>query len=330
MRNAIIFGKIMSNNILPDWERVLSSAAHLQRILPDAVLVGGTASALYVEHRLSTDADHILIDLRHRFDEVLAELESVAGWKTTRVQRPVQILGSLNGIETGVRQLIRDEPLETTQIECFGEKITVPTQVEILRIKGVLILKRNATRDYLDFAALADQMGNENVASALQHFDRLYPQPNGESALQQLQIQLANPLPFDLEEVNLPEYKNLDLRWHDWQTVKAVCTNCANIIFDQIIGFDVPNGCMDDSLKEAQKIAGQKDDFKLANISNKKYGGKVLGITEHHVVQSLGKTAVIHRKADLERIPSKDEMVDISYVNGRGKVEPPKSLGICD
>jgi hypothetical protein len=30
-------------------------------------------------------------------------------------------------------------------------------------------------------------------------FDRLYPQPNGESALQQLQIQLAHPLRrFDL------------------------------------------------------------------------------------------------------------------------------------
>lgn len=26
----------MSNDILPDWERVLASAAHLQRILPEA------------------------------------------------------------------------------------------------------------------------------------------------------------------------------------------------------------------------------------------------------------------------------------------------------
>lgn len=73
---------------LPDWELVLSSAARLQRILPDAVLVGGTASAIHAEHRFSRDADHVLTDLRHRFDGVLAELESVAGWKTARVQRP--------------------------------------------------------------------------------------------------------------------------------------------------------------------------------------------------------------------------------------------------
>jgi len=99
---------------MPDWELVLSSAARLQRILPDALLVGGTASAIHAEHRFSRDADHGVTDLRHRFDQVLAQLESVAGWKTARVRRPVQILGSLDGIETGVHQLIRDEPLETT------------------------------------------------------------------------------------------------------------------------------------------------------------------------------------------------------------------------
>jgi len=97
----------MPNDTLPDWEQVLAAAAHLQRILPGAVLVGGSASAVYAAHRLSTDADHVLTDLRPRFDQALAELEAVAGWKTARVKRPVQILGSLDGIETGVRQLIR-------------------------------------------------------------------------------------------------------------------------------------------------------------------------------------------------------------------------------
>ncbi|MFC2038104.1 hypothetical protein ACFLYD_09165 [Chloroflexota bacterium] len=228
----------MLNDILPDWERVLASAAHLQRILPDAVLVGGSASAVYAEHRLSTDADHVLTDLRQRFDRVLAELESVAGWKTARITRPVQILGSLDGIETGVWQLIRDEPLETVQIEYLGAKITVPTEAEMLRIKGVLILKRNATRDYLDFVALADHMGAEKTLGALQPFDHLYPQPNEESALQQLQIQLAQPLPYDLESHNLAEYKNLDPRWCNWQAVKAVCADYAILIFDDIVGLE--------------------------------------------------------------------------------------------
>jgi len=238
MPSATIFGSIMPNDTLPDWEQVLSSAARLQRILPDAVLVGGTAAALYAEHRLSTDANHVLPNLQQRFDQVLAELESVAGWKTARIKRPVQILGSLDGIETGVRQLIRNEPLETTQIEHLGQKITIPTQAEILRIKGVLILKRNATRDYLDFVALADHMGDEKMLKAMRIFDRLYPQPNEESALQQLQVQLANPLPYDLEELGLAEYKNLDLRWQSWETVNTACARYAMLIFDRIVGLD--------------------------------------------------------------------------------------------
>ena len=83
---------------LPDWEQVLSAAARPQQLLPDAVLVGGTASAIHAQHRFSRDADHVLTGLREHFDEILAQLESVAGWKTARVQRPVQILGSLDGI----------------------------------------------------------------------------------------------------------------------------------------------------------------------------------------------------------------------------------------
>ena len=82
---------------LPDLERdrALSSAAHLQRIFPDAVLVCGTASAIYAEHRYLQDADPVLTNLRERFDDVPAQLESVAGRATARLQRPVLILGSL-------------------------------------------------------------------------------------------------------------------------------------------------------------------------------------------------------------------------------------------
>ena len=219
---------------LPDWERVLSSAARLQQILPDAVLVGGTAAALHAAHRFWRDADHVLTDLRRRFDEVLAQLESVAGWRTARVARPVQILGSLDGVETGARRLIRDESLETTTIEHRGAALTIPTEAEILRIKGVLVLRRNATRDYLDFAALATRLGEASAARALKPFDSLYPQDNGESPLQQLHVQLASARPYDLEGTDLSEYRNLAPRWHDWNTVKAACARISVAVFDRL------------------------------------------------------------------------------------------------
>ena len=222
----------MSNKALPDWDAVLSAAARLQSILPDAVLVGGTAAALHVGHRISTDADHTLDDLQGRIDEVLAALESVAGWETARIKRPVMILGSLDGIETGIRQLIRKEPLEKACFQFHGGSITFPTQAEILRIKAVLILLRNATRDYLDFVALADAMGPAEAWKSLQRFDVLYPQRGGESALLQLQVQLSKPMPFDREGMSLLEYKNLAPKWHDWLQVESACMGLSAYFFD--------------------------------------------------------------------------------------------------
>jgi hypothetical protein len=224
----------MSDGTWPEWEHVLSAAAHLQVVLPGSTLVGGTAAAVYAKHRVSFDADHVLPDLRDRFDEVLAQLESVAGWRTARVKRPVVILGSLDGIETGVRQLIREQPLETIEVSVGGARLVVPTEAEMLRIKAVLILKRNATRDYLDVVAMADRLGDAGTFAALAHLDALYPQQGGESALLQLQVQLARPLPYDLEGTNLSEYRRLDPRWHDWRRVADVCAAIAAGIFDRV------------------------------------------------------------------------------------------------
>ena len=163
-------------DVLPDWERVLSAASRLQDIIPDAVLVGGTASALYAGHRQSADADHIVTDLRTRFEEILGQLELVAGWKTSRINKPVQILGSLYWIDTGIRQLIRTKPLETATINTPAGPVVLPTQAEMLRIKAALILKRNATRDYIYFVALAAHLRKEKTIEALANFDELYPQ----------------------------------------------------------------------------------------------------------------------------------------------------------
>ena len=127
------------------WEHVLASLCQLQRVLPEAVLAGGTAAAIYARHRFSSDHDHVLPDLRERFDAVLAELEAVAGWPTARIRRPVLILGSLDGVETGVRQLRRPRPLATTVMRVGDHDVTLPTLPEVLRIKAFLCLERNAT-----------------------------------------------------------------------------------------------------------------------------------------------------------------------------------------
>lgn len=231
----ITCGVFMPDKPLPEWEALLSSAAHLQKIVPGAVLVGGTAAATYAHHRVSLDHDHVLTDLKERFDAILADLESVAGWQTARIKRPVLILGSLDGIETGVRQLIRSEPLETVEIEVDGVRLTVPTKEEMFRVKSVLALKRNATRDYLDIAAMSCMLGDDGVGNALSKFDAYYPQPNGASPLQQLANQLANPLPFDLDDTDLSQYKHLDKRYQDWNRVRDICAHIAVVVIHPML-----------------------------------------------------------------------------------------------
>jgi hypothetical protein len=39
----------------------------------------------------------------------------------------------------------------------------------------------------------------------------------------QLQIQLAVPLPYDLENINLLTYKHLQTKWRNWETIKTTC-----------------------------------------------------------------------------------------------------------
>lgn len=214
-----------------EWENVISNIARINSILPDAVIVGGTAAALYSEHRTSNDTDFVVKDLKERFNDILSTLEAVSGWKTSRIKPPVLILGNLNGIETGIRQLIRTRPLEITEIDYKGQKLKVPTPAEILRIKGFLILTRNATRDYIDFIALADHLGVGKTNESLKSFDELYPQENKASALRQLVVQLTKPLPYDLKETDLTKYKNLDEKWQDWRNVEDYSKKVAINIF---------------------------------------------------------------------------------------------------
>jgi hypothetical protein len=215
----------------PDFDQVLESAARLQLLVPDAVLVGGTAAAYYANHRLSNDHDHVLRDLADRFDAVLDAVESEDGWVTNRVTPGKIILGELGGIETGVRQLIRKTPLEVAEVTLpSGETLTIPTFDETLRVKAFLIVKRNQTRDYLDVAALADAGGIAHAASVLTAIDNYYADQHGDGdgVASQLVRQLADPQPADKAITSqLAAYKGLAARWHDWAAVRGVCRDVA-------------------------------------------------------------------------------------------------------
>jgi hypothetical protein len=211
---------------LPDWERLLAAERHLQYLIPGTVLVGGTAAALHARHRLSLDGDHVLSDLRERFDEVLATLEAVAGWSTERVQRPVLILGQLDGILTGVRQLRRTRPLEIEEVA----GLRVPTLAEMTRIKAWLLVTRHTVRDYLDTVVLCERVGETGVAQAMRSFDAIYRQPTPASPLAEVVERLAAAAPGDAAEVDLERYRALQAPWTDWTHVTARGRHWAQVI----------------------------------------------------------------------------------------------------
>jgi hypothetical protein len=214
----------------PSLQDVLEKAARLQELVPGAVLVGGSAAALYAHHRESHDHDHVVADLAERFDSILENLEALGDWSTAKAQPGKIILGELGGIETGVRQLLRSRPLESVEIEVQGKPLQVPTAAEILRIKAWLALSRNQTRDYLDIAALADSIGLDEAATMLSDIEDYYADVNSrpEAVSTQLVKQLADPRPRDVEvTAQLASYKALDARWQDWSTVRAVLAELA-------------------------------------------------------------------------------------------------------
>jgi hypothetical protein len=216
---------------------VLESAARLQQLVPDAVLVGGSAAALYAGHRDSFDHYHVLTDLGDRFDMILEALESEGEWVTNRVHPGKIILGQLGDIEAGVRQMIRKRPLETTKLTLpSGRVLRVPTAEETLRIKAFLVVRRNQTRDYLDVAALAERYGRGESADALACIDDYYADQhgNGRGVAAQLARQLADPRPADASVTRqLKAYRNLEPRWTDWTQVRAACRELATAMLER-------------------------------------------------------------------------------------------------
>ena len=101
----------------------------------------------------------------------------------------------------------------------------MPTYAEILRIKGFLVIRRNAVRDYVDCCALLQRLADADLAVALTPFNRLYAfdQPGGEPPLYRLAMRLVNPVPDDLENVDGRQLESRAGHPWEWDATTTAC-----------------------------------------------------------------------------------------------------------
>ncbi|WP_068184068.1 MMPL family transporter [Mycobacterium sp. UM_CSW] len=128
-------------------------------------------------------------------------------------------------------QYERRSPVETTNVQLpTGDRLLVPTGAEALRLKGYLIMCRNSSRDYAEFADMVDNVEPETAAVVLAGMDRYYccQTPRREWMATQLVRRLADPHPSDFSD----EWSDSDAR-ADWDDVRQRCLSVAVAMLEE-------------------------------------------------------------------------------------------------
>lgn len=126
----------------------------------------------------------------------------------------------------------RRSPVETTNVQLpTGDRLLVPTGAEALRLKSYLIMCRNSSRDYADFADMVDTVEPETAAEVLAGVDSYYrcQTSRQEWMATQLVRRLADPHPSDFSD---DQWSEPDAR-ADWEDVKQRCLSVAVAMLEE-------------------------------------------------------------------------------------------------
>jgi heme transporter len=125
----------------------------------------------------------------------------------------------------------RRSPVETANIQLpTGDRLQIPTGAETLRMKSYLLLCRNRSRDYAEFAELVDAMDTQTAAAVLAGMDKYYcgQQSRRQWVATQLVRRLADPQPSDDDDPS-PDSDN-DV---DWSEVRKRCLSVAVAMLEE-------------------------------------------------------------------------------------------------
>jgi heme transporter len=126
----------------------------------------------------------------------------------------------------------RLSPMETTNVQLpTGDRLQIPTGAETLRLKGYLLMCRNTTRDYAEFAELVESMETQTAAVVLTGMDRYYcgQRSKKQWVATQLVRRLADPHPSDEHDASTSGPDAED----DWERVRQRCLSVAIAMLEE-------------------------------------------------------------------------------------------------
>jgi RND superfamily putative drug exporter len=134
--------------------------------------------------------------------------------------------------ETDRPTVERNSPMETTNVQLpTGDRLSIPTGAETLRLKGYLLMCRNSTKDFAEFADLVESMETQTAAVVLAGMDRYYcGEPSRKQwVATQLVRRLADPHPSDEFDIPMsgPEAEV------DWAKVRERCLSVAVAMLEE-------------------------------------------------------------------------------------------------
>jgi heme transporter len=249
-----------------DLRTVLKSAAKLKHLAPDAICVAdplaftGCERNGGLQRRVKGGDDAVTQripaaagasggaapDGQSKAKKLVGGLShrNGAGRATPRTLRPVhpvtlwrgRLSVALDALkaekDTDHPRFERRSPVETTHVQLpTGDRLQIPTGAETLRLKGYLIMCRNSSRDYAEFAELVDTMEAETAAVVLAGMDRYYcsQSPRRQWIATQLVRRLADPHPSDLDDEHRPEADATT----DWDEVRQRCLSVAVAMLEE-------------------------------------------------------------------------------------------------
>jgi heme transporter len=229
-----------------DLRMVVKSAARLKNLAPDTITV---ADPLALSGCLPTDEPVPALVNGHTNGR--AYRNGASNGSTNRAGRagPPSLPGvhpvtvwrgrlsvALDALETAAdadrAPVERRSPMETTNVQLpTGDRLQIPTGAETLRLKSYLIMCRNTSRDFAEFAELVDSMETHTAAVVLAAMDRYYCGDHSRKqwVATQLVRRLADPQPSDEHDTRMsgPEAEA------DWAKVRERCLSVAVAMLEE-------------------------------------------------------------------------------------------------